>query len=147
MEREVRHPYLFTLCGFVLCFMFIGNLARADRPYPAKGIPVYLNMHNAQESRLQANMLAYSSPVALSSEVNIRVFAGTIGVQTVLYREWIAVSLTLGDIIHLCKDYQNQHRIEVGKGELTGGVVIEPRLTVEGNSTVCRLDMAPAAED
>lgn len=32
MEREVRHPLLFTICGFVLCFMFAGNLARAEPP-------------------------------------------------------------------------------------------------------------------
>lgn len=32
MEREVRHPLLFTICGFVLCFMFAGNLARAESP-------------------------------------------------------------------------------------------------------------------
>ena len=50
MEREVRHPYLFTLCGFVLCFMFLGNLVRADGSYPPEN-HACLSQHavNAQE--------------------------------------------------------------------------------------------------
>ncbi|MTI14746.1 hypothetical protein [Sansalvadorimonas verongulae] len=141
MEREVRHPYLFTLCGFVLCVMFLGNLARADSSIPPRTIPVYLNMSEAQEARLQGNMLAFHSSVAFTPEVNMRVFSGDIGVQSVRFGEWITVHLTLLSSSFRCRDYQNQYRLEVGKNILRQGVVVTPRLTVEGDSTVCRLDI------
>ncbi|WP_281648836.1 hypothetical protein [Parendozoicomonas sp. Alg238-R29] len=141
MEREVRHPYMFALCGFVLCFMFLGSLVRADGSLPPKTMPIYLNMSEAQEARLKGFMLVYDKPVDMTSSVSTRVFSGDIGVQSVVMGEWIAVNLTLISSIFPCKDYQNQHRIEVGKGALSQGVVVTPRLTVEGDSTVCRLDI------
>ncbi|CAM3815696.1 hypothetical protein [Parendozoicomonas haliclonae] len=139
MNREVRHPFLFTLCGFVLCIMFAGNLAVAQEPRQ-----VYLNMKNIQEYEMYGYVLVYKNPLDHRSTTNLRVFQGGIGVLDVLPGEWVAIDVIQVGTSWRCKTYQNEHRLLMGQGVLSQSVVISPTLQVEGDKGVCRLNITAA---
>ena len=142
MEKDVHHSYLYTLCAFILCFMFVGSIARAEEPFP-----VFLNMSSIDEYQMRGYVQVYQNQLDMSSSALLRVFPGNMGMQTVVPGEWIAINLVQISAIYPCKNYQEQHRIQVGEGVLSQAVIVTPRLTVEGSTTVCRLDIAAADEN
>ncbi|MCL6270708.1 hypothetical protein M3P05_12315 [Sansalvadorimonas sp. 2012CJ34-2] len=139
MERDVRHPSLFTLCGLVLCLMFMGNLAKAEEP-----LAIYLNMSDFTNEQYRGFMQVYDEPLDQTSEALLRVYPGAIRMMDVEPGEWVAINVAMISTIFPCKNNQDEHRIEVGTGSLTQSVIITPRLAVEGNSSVCRLEIVAA---
>ena len=139
MERDVRHPSLFALCGLVLCLMFMGNLAKAQEP-----LALYLNMSDFTDDFYRGFVQVYEEPLDHNSEALLRVFPEAIRAMEVEPGEWIAVNVSLIGTIYPCKNNQNKHRMEVGTGSVPQPVIITPQLVSEGNRSVCRLEIISA---
>ncbi len=141
MERDVRHPSLFTLCGLVLCLMFMGNLAKASEP-----LAIYLNMTDFT-SQYMGVIQVYDEPQSQSDKVSLRVYPGAIRIVDVNRGEWLAINVSRNSVIFPCKDSKNEHRIQAGKGAIAQAVIVTPRVAVEGDKPVCRLEIVVADHD
>ncbi len=150
MERDVRHPHLFTLCGFVLCIMFASNLALAATVSPPKKptVMIYLRVSDLVGTGMDGFIATYAREHSQQYSTLTRVIPdGDMNMERIraYVGEWVTVNLTQISALYRCKNYQDAYRFQVGKGALMQDAVITPRLTVERESTVCRLDISAAA--
>ncbi len=137
MEKNARHPLLFALCGFVLCFMFASNLAKAQ-----EANTVTLDMREIREYEMNGFILVYRNPLDKRSISSLRVFQGEQGSLSVLPGELIAVDLVQIGSIWRCKNISGEHRLLIGQGELVDDVRVTPRLVVENERGICRLSFS-----
>ncbi len=143
MNKDIRHPFLFTLCGFVLCIMFAGNLAQARET-----IQVSLDMSGVNDHKMVGYIFIYKHYNDTRSARALKVPQREFGALVVNKNEWVAINLVKLSTIWLCKFGQNNHRMLVRQdGVLDQSTVFVPTKVVANGYSVCELEVLNRNDD